>query len=64
MIGRIRDDIFYQEELDMLLMLVEQRIRATSPVDYAPMIALGHTHLKLTKLRETAPSVMTADKEN
>lgn len=57
----MRDDIWYREELTLLLALVTERIARANPLDVEAMTTLGHLHLKLETAASTAPSGRTPD---
>lgn len=50
-------DILYSEELDALAAMLEAQIRICDPGDRTHFIALGHLHIKLTRMRAMAPSM-------
>jgi hypothetical protein len=42
----MRDEIWYREELQVMLDLVDAEIRRSTPTNVPAMTALGHMHLK------------------
>jgi hypothetical protein len=56
----MRDEIWYREELQVMLDLVDAEIRRSNPLNVAQMTALGHMHLKLEAAITDAPSARTA----
>lgn len=57
----MRNEIWYREELTLLLALVEERIGRANPLDVEAMTTLGHLHLKLEAALAAAPSGRTPE---
>lgn len=57
----IRPEIWYRDELQVLLDLVKQQIKATNPSDVLKMVALGGLYIKLTSHLLTSPSAVTPE---
>jgi hypothetical protein len=55
----MQDEIWYREELIVLLGLVERAIQQQNPSNVAELIGLGGLHIKLEKAIATAPSMRT-----
>lgn len=53
------DLILYREDIEALIEMVENSIRVTDPANFWHMVANGSLHLKLSKMRDEAPSILT-----
>jgi hypothetical protein len=58
---QMRDDILYSEELHIMVDLVVEQISRTDPANKFALMALGHMHIKLSKMLLEAPSGQTAE---